>query len=506
MDVGLFIEAFHFLRPWLLLLVPVVLLLWWFIRDHGQSKVAQADGLAPHLREALTLGRVSKRRFQPIDGVVAGLILAILGAAGPTWSRVPDPFLAQTAPLVVVLEVSSSMEGTDIAPSRLERGKQKIRDLLELRAGARTALVAYAGSAHRVVPLSEDADIMLPYLEGLSTETMPSDGSNAAAALEIATEILTGETAPGAILFVLDGIDTVDVPTFESVSDATIAFLAMLPDGQRDQGLDQMSDITVVPVQPSDTDVRQLDRVLNTAFRRAMLEDETQQWDDRGRWLAFPAALLALLWFRRGWTMKWAMIAALSIGYSAPNRAAADGVADWFFTPDQQGWIAYQRNDFTAASALFVDPLWKGYAYYRNARYPEAIDILTRLDTAQAHYIRGLSHLRNRQYREGVRAFERVLELDPDYPGAEENLETAIEIVAFLEEIQSQSDTGEDTGIGADEVVFDNESGMGTETQIEAEEEGAPEILSTDQWMNSVNTQTGDFLRQRFLLEANTDP
>ncbi len=106
----------------------------------------------------------------PIDGVALGLVCLAIGAAGPTWSRMPDPFVAQSAPVVVVLKVTPSMERNDVAPSRLERGKQKIRDLLQLRAGARTALVAYAGSAHGVVPMTDDPDVMTPYLDGLTPE------------------------------------------------------------------------------------------------------------------------------------------------------------------------------------------------------------------------------------------------------------------------------------------------------------------------------------------------
>ena len=505
MDIGFYLEAFHFLRPWCLVLLPVVALLWWRVRDHGRPKPAQADGLTPHLREALTLVGGKSRRWQPIDGVSLALVLVILGAAGPTWSRVPDPFLAQTAPLVIVLEVTPSMDSTDVAPSRLERGKQKIRDLLDLRAGARTGLVAYAGSAHRVVPLTEDAGIMRPYLEGLTTEVMPSEGNATAAAFDIAREMLAKETTPGAVLFVLDGLNVADVELVGQSDRLSVAFLSMLPDGQRDQGLDSLKEAPVVQVQPDSGDVRQLDRLLNAAFRRAMIEDESQQWEDRARWFAWPSALLTLLWFRRGWTMQWALLLAVLTTVNLPSQTRAEGLADWFFTPDQQGRLAFQNKDFSAASEHFVDPLWKGYAYFRNARYPEAIEVLTTLDTAEATFIRAIAHLRNRQYRDGVRAFERVLEIDPEYPGAEENLELAKRIVTFVEETQAQSDTGEESGIGADDVVFDNESGRGVETEItEDEVSDGPEILSTEQWMNSVNTKTGDFLRQRFLLEANT--
>ena len=179
MDMTLFFEAFHFLRPWFLALVPMIAALWWIIRDHGRPKLAQTDGLAPQLRDALTRGTSDARKWQPVDGVALALLLASVGAAGPTWSRVPDPFAAQTAPLVIVLEVTPSMDADDLAPSRLERGKQKVPDLLDLSAGARTALEAYAGTAHRVVPLTEEAGIMRPYHEGLTVDLMTTEGDNA---------------------------------------------------------------------------------------------------------------------------------------------------------------------------------------------------------------------------------------------------------------------------------------------------------------------------------------
>ncbi len=144
------LDAFHFIRPLWLLLLPVIAGLWWTVRRARGRREAPTEGIAPHLRAALTVGASGGRRLLPIDGVALALACLSVGAAGPTWSRMPDPFVAQSAPVVVVLKVTPSMEGTDVAPSRLERGKQKIRDLLELRAGARTALIAYAGSAHGV--------------------------------------------------------------------------------------------------------------------------------------------------------------------------------------------------------------------------------------------------------------------------------------------------------------------------------------------------------------------
>ena len=117
-----------------------------------------------------------------------------------------SPFTEDQAPLVIALDVSSSMEMTDIQPSRLQRAQQKVRDLLAERSGARTALLAYAGSAHMVLPLTDDPNILEMYVEALSPAIMPEQGKDAAKALDLAQEMLAKEEVPGTILFLTDGI------------------------------------------------------------------------------------------------------------------------------------------------------------------------------------------------------------------------------------------------------------------------------------------------------------
>lgn len=494
------LDAFHFIRPWWLLLVPIIGVVWWRVRRADRARDVPTDGIAPHLRTALTVGAASRRKLKAIDGAAVTLTLLAIGAAGPTWSRVPDPFVAQSAPVVIALKVTASMEDSDVAPTRLERGKQKIRDLLKLRAGARTALVAYAGTAHIVVPMTEDPSVMNPYLEGLTPEVMPVEGDRAADALRLARDLLAQEESPGGVLFVADALDPADVAALNE-SPTPLTVLSMLPEGVNDRGVDRLS-APVVPVTPDDADIRRIDRTLNAAYRQAMLENVELPWEDRGYWLAWPAALLILIWFRRGWTMRWAAVAALAIGLAGPGPARADGLADWFLTPDQQGWLAFRDRDFGLAAERFVDPLWRGYALYRAGKYEEAIVVLDRLETADAAFIQGMAFIKSRSYREGVRAFEKTLRRDPDYPHAAENLEVSREIVDYVERVREQSDTGEEQGIGADEIVFDNESNRGVETQMEASQDQGGGLMTTERWMNTVDTRTGDFLRQRFAIEA----
>lgn len=500
-EVLQFLDAFHFMRPAWLFAVPAIAWLWWRARRRESGKSMPDAKIAPHLRDALTVGARNARRLRPSDAVAVVLVLTAVATAGPTWSRVADPFVAATAPVVIVLEVSTSMSETDVAPSRLERGKQKIRDLLALRAGARTALVAFAGTAHRVLPMTDDPAVMAPYLQDLTPEVMPEDGANATAALEIATTMLASEAASGGVLFVVDGLLPVDLDALDAAGLPALAVLAVVPEDFVDAGLAALGDGRVTRVTPDGKDIRRLDRIFDAAYRRSLLDNESQPWNDRGWLLAVPAAFLALFWFRRGWTTRLGA-GLLAVLLSGPIEIArAEGVADWFLTADQQGQLAYDRHDFDRAAELYVEPFRQAYAMYRDGQYSRAAELFGRLDTAAAAFAEGMARVRNREYRDSVRAFEKTLERDPDFPGAAENLETARMIVSYIEEAREESDTGEDGGIGADEIVVDNDSDRGVETRIQADPDNG-ELLSADQWMNGVDTRTGDFLRQRFAIEV----
>ena len=157
---------FHFLRPGWLWLIPATLYLWWRIRVRATSQPKIATGIAPHLATALTVGNTKNFKWLAIDSIAITLILISLATAGPAWNRIPNPLVAQTAPLVVAISLSESMQSNDVPPTRAERATQKFLDILATRAGAKTALMVYAGTAHKVAPLTEDPEVLKPFVEG----------------------------------------------------------------------------------------------------------------------------------------------------------------------------------------------------------------------------------------------------------------------------------------------------------------------------------------------------
>src|SRR5262245_61545264 len=172
------LTQFHFLRPWwLLALLPTALILTLILRRDSVER--QWSGvIAPSLLRHMVV--TPQRRWQITPSYLVGLALAlgVIALAGPTWRRELPPFVEDKAPLMIALDVSASMGQSDVAPTRLERAKQKINDLLASRGGARTGLIAYAGTAHLVMPLTDDRGVIEPFLAALTPGLMPVQGKN----------------------------------------------------------------------------------------------------------------------------------------------------------------------------------------------------------------------------------------------------------------------------------------------------------------------------------------
>ena len=187
------------------------------------------------------------------------------------------------------------------------------------------------------------------------------------------------------------------------------------------------------------------------------------------------------------------------IAFAATTWQTGSFVALWL-THDQQGRWAYDRLEFSNATDLFVDPAWQGVAALSAGRYIEAAASFGRLPTAVGFYNRGNAFLKGREYGKAIIAFQQATREAPDWQLAADNLRLSRYILSYIEGTREQSDTGDETELGADDVVFDNTEERGKTITIT--NESTIELESADKWMRSVDTETRDFLRMRFALEA----
>ncbi|WP_020469492.1 VWA domain-containing protein [Zavarzinella formosa] len=296
---------FHFLRPyWLLAVIPAVLLSWRLLMSDGTDRT-WTKHIAPHLLSQLMTGRNERHWLRPATLLPVGWLIAVMALAGPAWQREPAPFAEDTAVLVIVVKVTPSMESADIQPSRLARAQQKIRDLLALRPGAKTALFAYAGSAHRVMPLTADADILQQFAGELSPSVMPVEGSMVGPALVAADETIKKSGQPGWILWIGDGAspaELADLAKYRQENRTPVSVLGIAADGPELDTLRTAAkqlDAPLIRVTADSADVESLGH--QARFSIADEQDGGELWKDFGYWLVPLLGLVSLAWFRRGW-------------------------------------------------------------------------------------------------------------------------------------------------------------------------------------------------------------
>ncbi|HYE36725.1 VWA domain-containing protein [Methylocaldum sp.] len=443
---------FHFLRPWWLLAVlPLAALLWGLYRRRrstGDWKDVCDDALLPHV----LIGGDGRNRRHPLLIAALGGIMATLALAGPVWERLPAPAFRNVAALIVVLDLSSSMDAADLKPNRLERARYKIADILRERKDGQTALVVYAGDAFTVTPLTNDSATITAQLSALSTGLMPVQGARLDLALESAARLLRqAGSRSGDILLVTAG---------DRAAEAENEVRRLKADGYRvsvlGAGTEEGAPIPLpeggflkdekggIVIPRLDGDALQklaragggvyrnltatssdLDALLGFFERHAAADTQNKttlnvdQWQEHGAWLLLVLLPLAAVSFRRGWLGAWLLILAVPV----PNDAQALDWQSLWRTPDQQAQQAFRAGNHEQAASRFENPDWKAAAQYKAGRYPEAAKTLEGSNSVTGHYNRGNALASQGRYREAISAYQKALELDPNHADARYNKE-----------------------------------------------------------------------------------
>jgi Ca-activated chloride channel family protein len=481
------IGEFHFLRPaWLLALLPLTTLLWSHLRrrlsDHAWA--AECDqALLPHV---LAGGATAEQRDRSSFVLALGGVLSVLALAGPSWERAPQPVFRDPSALVMVLDLSRSMDAADVKPSRLARARFKIADLLQRRPSGQTALVVYAASAFAVTPLTDDTRTILSQLPALSTDIMPAQGSRLDLALEKAAELLRqAGAARGDVLVFTDGTTDAQAAVIEERLPRYPFKLSIIAVGTEEGApvgsdarhflKDKAGRLVVSRLAPDAlsrlarrgrgvfeilrVDDRDLEQVLAVLTRERDLRASDQRrlasdlWLDRGPWLLLPVLALALAGFRRG-VLAMCLLALAPL----PRPAEALEWRDLWLRADQQGAHALAQGEPERAAALFSDPQWRAAAEYRAGRYEAAAETLARQQDPRSLYNRSNALARLGRYQEAIEGYEAVLEADPDDEDARYNRDLLLERMA---QPPPQSQAG--GGDSQDQQAADGERGSESE-------------------------------------------
>lgn len=440
----------HFLRPaWLLMplvIIPLALALYRKASSGANWRRAIAPELIDHLLEP---GQTQRRRWVWLLG--AAWLLAALAMAGPTWEKVPQPVLQKRDGLVIVLDLSLSMYAEDIQPSRLQRARYKIFDILKRRREGLTGLVVYSADAHVVAPLTDDTATIANLVPALAPAMMPSFGSNAAAGIESAIQLLQNSGFErGRILLISDAIDDAESGGIASNITGRKWQLSLMsvgteqgspiptPNGflKNDKGsiaiaqmhradfeaLARKTGASYSDLRLDDSDIDTLLRVedLADANSTRTVQREFDQWRERGPQLVMLLLLLAALAFRRGW-----VLVILLLPLSAPSQAfdVKDQWRNLWQRPDQQAQRLFAEGNSRDAAQKFIDPAWRGAAQYRSGDYENAAQSLESLHSADAHYNRGNALAQAGKLQDAIAAYDAALKANPTMDDAKFNRE-----------------------------------------------------------------------------------
>ncbi|MDO3388475.1 VWA domain-containing protein [Gilvimarinus sp. SDUM040013] len=519
---------FHFLRPEWLLGLPVLVLCYLFLRRRLSHAGAGQSVIAAHLAGALAPKRRWSSIFKPVDlAAVVGLIVFV-AAAGPAWFKEAATGKGQ-APAVLVLKVSESMLANDFQPNRLEYAKQKIRDFLEYRAGAKTALIAYAGTSHKVLPLTEDNEVFLPFIEALTPDVMPDNSVTAddsAFALSLAKQELA-QSGGGVVVIAdnfaeseLQAINDLNLPfvwwqfatdqggtlvesdgTLAKSNDGGVLTLVLNTDLQRDLALVETQNVTL-----NHQDILSINKRIERFNRESLSAQEGVPYQDMAWYFCWPALLLVPLWFRKGFTSVYRttnsviVLTAIGIAMTGLSPKAAAEPIDWFLSKNQQGSVAFNKNNFEQAADLFTDPMWQGKALYEQGKYEQAAHVFATVGSVEALYNRGNALLKAHQFEPAIATYQQVLEQRPDYAPALQNKAIAERIRDRLIEVGGNVDAEQSMSMEVDDTTAKN-----VDDNVKTQAYQASDNLSVDskeQWMRSVNTDMSDFLSAKFANEA----
>jgi Ca-activated chloride channel family protein len=304
--------TFHFLRPWWLLcalpLAALALSVWHQV-PHVQAWSKICDSHL--LKHVLHLKGQGRRKGSFLCLILSALFM-VLANSGPTWHQFPVPTYKPLSPRVLLLDVSDSMFETDLSPSRFNRAKFKLHDLLAHKEAGQFALIAYTGEPFVVSPLTDDGQTISVLLSSLTAEVMPVGGHNLKEALLEAEHLIQGAGFSHGQLLVL----TANTPSALAIKEAarlagTGIYSSIMPViAKKDpnplyQSFAQAGKGELLVYQPDSSDLELWLKHASQEEKVALnKQDDIPLWRDEGRWFLIPALVFLLPVFRKAWLQR----------------------------------------------------------------------------------------------------------------------------------------------------------------------------------------------------------
>lgn len=536
-----FLNNLHFIRPeWFFSAIPLIVLYVW-LRTRSTKYSGWQSVIPAHLYSHMVVGKVEKGKRPPLWLLPFTWCIALVALAGPTWERLPQPVYQLKMGHVVVLDMSMSMRATDMTPDRLTRAKYKAIDLINAISEGEMGLVAYAGDAFVISPLTEDAANITSLLPSLSPEIMPVPGSDPLLGIEAAAELLTNAGfTNGAIYWITDGIEfgqqqelqeyvgsipfKVNALTVGTAEGAPIRQLngELLKDASGSivipklkenvvRGVIKASGGQLESLTSNDDDIEALSATsLLERDTKDSSEEESNpsgdQWKEVGPYLVLLILPFAAFAFRRG--LLFFVVVGVLVPFESqiaqaqtPEQTPAEpptqtesesgSPLSWWQTPflnaDQEGLNSYQQAQFQDAAEQFENKNWKASALYKANRFEEALAAYQDVPGMDSLYNQGNALAKLGKLEAAIQKYNEVLEQQPDHKDAEANKSLLEELLSQQQQQQKQEqeqenqENGQQDGDQSEQDQQQGEQSQGSENESNSESENSAENKAEQQ-------------------------
>ncbi len=510
---------FHWMRPQAFFASIPLLLLLLLLWQKKRSTISWRNLIAPELLEHLVDRKSLKPAQNLLWGLMAAWLLATLAIAGPVWEKQPTPVHRQADALIIVLDLSPSMVSEDIKPKRIVRARLKIADILKRRIEGETALIVYAGDAHVVTPLTDDNKTISALLPTLTPALMPLPGSQTEAGISRGIKMLNDSgLKQGTLLLVTDGVEKTAEKEIRNLLKNTDYQLSILGVGTdkgapipssnggflrdkarnviisklRSGNLQSLAQATGGRYITSHYTEKDLDYLLDNTFALPTELRETNNnidaWVERGPWLVLLILPILLFAFRRGVILCVFLLPLFSL--YTPNTQAVE-LKDLWLTPNQQANNALATGDNEVAAEKFTHPEWKAAASYRAGQFAEAAELLSDINTADAHYNRGNALARANKLDDAITAYQKALAIEPDMLDASDN-KALVEALKKQQEQQEKDEQQENDDSDDEQENEDSDKEDDKENSEESSEEKSDEKSDSDDSSSEPSDNSND--------------
>lgn len=432
----------HLLRPYsLFLFLPFIIFAFLLARRSSSTSIWQkicSPDLMPYV-----LTQHAKRNTTSWVLAAITLFLLISALAGPAWQFISVPLIKSQSGLVIVLDLSTSMNANDIKPSRLQRAIYKVNDLLNQRREGQTALLVFSDETFVVTPLTDDIATIKSLLPALDTSIMPSSGQEVNKAIIKASELLTqAGISDGSILLITSTLSQQDMKkTIDSAIQKRVKISVLGVGGEEatpirkvdgsfvkdskgallittlaKERLTQLATAThgiYQTISVDDSDINELaqnfiDSSLSTAKEKTELTQ--QKWHDQGYYLVLLALPFAAFLFRRGLLVM--------ILFLIPHGLQAYTWNHLWKTSDQQAEELFHQEKYQEAKELFQNREWQAATNYKLGDYETASELLQDPQTAEGFFNYGTARAKLGDFEGALAAYDKALEMQPSHEDA----------------------------------------------------------------------------------------